>query len=129
VLDRSTAHGQATLGSRRLRLPQDLQVDCGVEILPDQIAPFLGIELWRYSSRIHQIAEHQRNVPTLAGGYNKTIARVGTAPPNHFLIVQWPNKEAADKSWTENVQKWWDSSGSKYASDFRDIGVEGIEQK
>jgi hypothetical protein len=43
VLDRSTAHGQATLGSRRRRLPEDL-VDCGVELLPDQIAPFLGIE-------------------------------------------------------------------------------------
>lgn len=65
----------------------------------------------------------------IAGGYNKTIARAGAAPPNRFLIVQWPNKEAADKNWTENVQKWWDSAGSKYASDFRNIGVEGIEQK
>jgi uncharacterized protein (DUF1330 family) len=65
----------------------------------------------------------------IAGGYNKTIARVGAAAPNRFLIVQWPNKEAADKSWTENVQKWWDSAGSKYASDLRNVGVEGIEQK
>jgi len=50
------------------------------------------------------------------------------APANRVLIVQWPNKEAADKNWTESVQKWWDSGGSKYA-DFRDFGVEGIEQK
>jgi len=63
----------------------------------------------------------------IAGGYNKAVARVGAAPPNRVLIVQWPNKEAADKNWTE-VQKWWDSAGSKYA-DFRDFGVEGIEQK
>ena len=65
----------------------------------------------------------------IAGGYNKAIGRVGAAPPNRVLIVQWPNKEAADKTWTEDVQKWWDSGGSKYASSFRDIGVQGIEQK
>jgi len=65
----------------------------------------------------------------IAGGYNKATARMGAAPPNRFLIVQWPSKEASDKSWTEYAQKWWDSGGSKYASDFRDIGVEGIEQK
>jgi uncharacterized protein (DUF1330 family) len=65
----------------------------------------------------------------IAGGYNKAIARMGAAPPNRVLILQWPNKEAADKNWTENVQQWWDSAGSKYASDFRDIGVEGIAQK
>ena len=65
----------------------------------------------------------------IAGGYNKAIARMGAAPPNRVLIVQWPNKEAADKSWTDNVQKWWDGGGSKYASSFRDISVEGIEQK
>jgi len=64
----------------------------------------------------------------IAGGYNKTIARVGAAPANRVLIVQWPNKEAADKNWTESVQKWWDTAGSKYA-DFRDFGVAGIEQK
>jgi len=64
----------------------------------------------------------------VAGGYNKAIARMGAAPANRILIVQWPNKEAADKNWPE-AQKWWDGGGSKYASDFRDIGVEGIEQK
>jgi uncharacterized protein (DUF1330 family) len=64
----------------------------------------------------------------IAGGYNKAVARVGAAAPNRVLIVQWPNKEAGDKTWAE-VQKWWDSAGSKYASDFRDIGIEGIEQK
>lgn len=65
----------------------------------------------------------------IAGGYNKTIARTGTAPSNRVLIVQWPNKDAADKTWAENVQRWWDGGGSKYASSFRDYGIQGIEQK
>ena len=64
----------------------------------------------------------------IAGGYDKAVARAGAAPPNRFLIIQWPNKEAGDKNWTE-VQKWWDSAGSKYASSLRDISVQGIEQK
>jgi uncharacterized protein (DUF1330 family) len=64
----------------------------------------------------------------VAGGYNKTVTRLGAAPPSRFLIVQWSDKETADKEWLDN-KKWWDSSGSKYASDFRDIGVEGVEQK
>jgi uncharacterized protein (DUF1330 family) len=64
----------------------------------------------------------------VGGGYNKAIARVGAAPPNRSLIIQWPNKEAVDKGWPE-AQNWWDSSGSKYASDFRDVVIEGIEQK
>jgi uncharacterized protein (DUF1330 family) len=62
----------------------------------------------------------------VAGGYNTAHARLGAAPPNRFLIVQWPNQEAADKAWPE-AQNWWNSSGRKYASYFRDIGVEGIE--
>ena len=65
----------------------------------------------------------------IAGGYNKTVARAGAAPPNRFLIIQWPSKGAYDKAWADGTQKWWDSAGSKYASDFRDVGVEGIEQK
>jgi uncharacterized protein (DUF1330 family) len=65
----------------------------------------------------------------IAGGYDKAVGRAGAAPPNRVLIVLWPNKDAADKNWTESVQKWWDSAGSKYASSFRDISVQGIEQK
>jgi hypothetical protein len=34
----------------------------------------------------------------IAGGYNKTIARAGAAPPNRFLIVQWPNKKPPKKT-------------------------------
>jgi uncharacterized protein (DUF1330 family) len=64
----------------------------------------------------------------IAGGYKKAVARIGAEPPNRVLIIQWPNKQTDDKHWTENVQKWWDSAGHKYA-DFRDISVEGIEQK
>jgi uncharacterized protein (DUF1330 family) len=64
----------------------------------------------------------------VAGGYDKAVARAGAAPPNRFLIILWPNKEAGEKNWTD-VQKWWDSAGSKYASNLRDISVQGIEQK
>ena len=65
----------------------------------------------------------------IAGGYNKAVAKTGAAPANRFLIIQYPNKEAADKFWAAYVQKWWDDSGSKYAADFRSLGVEGVEQK
>jgi uncharacterized protein (DUF1330 family) len=64
----------------------------------------------------------------IAGGYDKAVARGGAAPANRVLIILWPNKEAGDKNWTD-VQKWWDSAGSKYASGLRDISVQGIEQK
>jgi uncharacterized protein (DUF1330 family) len=64
----------------------------------------------------------------IAGGYNKATARMGGTPPNRFLIIQWPNKETSEKAWP-TAQNWWDSSGSKYASGFRDIVVDGIEQK
>lgn len=32
---------------------------------------------------------------------NKTTIRLGAAPPNRVLIVQWPDKATADKNWTE----------------------------
>ena len=39
----------------------------GIEIGADQVAPLLGIELRGNASRIHQIAEHHREIPALAG--------------------------------------------------------------
>jgi hypothetical protein len=45
-----------------------------------------------------------------------------------YLIIRYPNNEAADKHWDESVSKWWNDAGHKYA-DFRAIGVEGVEQK
>ena len=64
----------------------------------------------------------------IAGGYNKSHSMMGAPPANRFLIFQWPNKEAADKVWAQSTKPWIDGAGMKYA-DFRDVGVEGIEQK
>jgi uncharacterized protein (DUF1330 family) len=64
----------------------------------------------------------------IAGGYNKSHSLTGAPPANRFLIFQWPNKEAADKVWAQSTKPWIDGEGTKYA-DFRDIGVEGVEQK
>jgi uncharacterized protein (DUF1330 family) len=64
----------------------------------------------------------------IAGGYNKAHSNIGAAPANRFLIFAWPNKETFDKFWAESARPWIDGEGMKYA-DFRDIGVEGVEQK
>jgi uncharacterized protein (DUF1330 family) len=64
----------------------------------------------------------------IAGGYNKSHSLIGAPPADRFLILQWPNKEAADKVWAQSTKPWIDAEGMKYA-DFRDIGVEGIAQK
>ena len=64
----------------------------------------------------------------IAGGYNKAKGLIGAPPANRLLIVTYPSKEAADKTWTDSIQKWWDSEGQKYA-DFRSVGVEAVEQK
>jgi hypothetical protein len=42
---------------------------CGIEIGADEVAPLLGIEPRRNAGRIHQIAEHRRDMPALAGGF------------------------------------------------------------
>ena len=41
----------------------------GIDICPDQVAPFLGIESCRDAGRIHQIAEHDRDMPAFAGSF------------------------------------------------------------
>ena len=64
----------------------------------------------------------------IAGGYTKSHGLIGAPPANRFLIFQWPNKEAADKVWAQSTKPWIDAEGMKYA-DFRDVGLEGIEQK
>ena len=64
----------------------------------------------------------------IAGGYNKSHGLIGAPPANRFLIFQWPSKEAADKVWAQSTKPWIDADGMKYA-DFRDVGLEGIEQK
>jgi uncharacterized protein (DUF1330 family) len=52
----------------------------------------------------------------IAGGYDKAKARTGAAVANRFLIVQYPSKGAADKTWT-TIKEWWDTAGSKHAAD------------
>jgi uncharacterized protein (DUF1330 family) len=81
------------------------------------------------ASGVDKVRESQKAFggQTVAGGYNKAESKLGTPPANRYLIIRYPNKEAADKHWVD-VAKWWNSSGHKYA-DFRSIGVEGVEQK
>jgi uncharacterized protein (DUF1330 family) len=64
----------------------------------------------------------------VAGGYNKAESVTGAPPANRFLITVFPNKEAHEKFVTESLKPWIDGGVTKYA-DFRDVGVEGIEQK
>ncbi len=82
------------------------------------------------ASGVDKVRESQKALGgvTVAGGYNKAESKLGTPPANRYLIIRYPNKEAADKHWDESVSKWWNSSGNKYA-DFRAIGVEGVDQK
>ncbi len=64
----------------------------------------------------------------IAGGYDKATALEGTPPANRFLIVQFPNKQATEKNWTDNVRPWM-KGAEKYVPSFRSVGVEGIEAK
>lgn len=64
----------------------------------------------------------------IAGGYNKSHGLIGAPPANRFLVFQWPSKEAADKVWVQSTKPWIDAEGMKYA-DFRDVGLDGVEQK
>src|ERR1700722_3241964 len=64
----------------------------------------------------------------IAGGYNKSHSVMGAPPANRLLIFQWPSKEASDKVWAQSTKPWIDAEGMKYA-DFRDVGLDSIEQK
>jgi hypothetical protein len=64
----------------------------------------------------------------IAGGYNKAHGLIGDAPANRYLIIQYPNKAANDKHFSESVKPWWEGEGRKY-SDFRAVGVEGVAPK
>jgi uncharacterized protein (DUF1330 family) len=64
----------------------------------------------------------------VAGGYNKAQGYIGAPPPNRFLIVMYPNKEAQSKVWTGTIKPWIDAEGTKYAT-FREVGAEAIEPK
>jgi uncharacterized protein (DUF1330 family) len=60
-----------------------------------------GVEKVRESQKAH-------GGITVAGGYNKAEGRLGTPPANRYLIIKYPNREAADKHWID-VSKWWDA--------------------
>lgn len=63
----------------------------------------------------------------LAGGFNKTIALTGAAPPNRVVLLQFPDIDAVKAFYLKEGQLEGDV-GHKYAS-FRAIGIEGVEQK
>ena len=65
----------------------------------------------------------------IAGGYNKAMATYGAPAGNRFLIVMFPNKEAAEKNWKTEVMPWFNSEGHKYVDRFRSVSVEGVESK
>jgi uncharacterized protein (DUF1330 family) len=62
----------------------------------------------------------------LAGGFNKTIALTGAAPPNRVVLLQFPDIDAVKAFYLKEGQLEADV-GHKYA--FRAIGIEGVEQK
>ena len=43
----------------------------GIEVGVNEIAPLLSIELGGNAGRIHEIAEHHREVAALAGGFDR----------------------------------------------------------
>ena len=62
----------------------------------------------------------------LAGGFNKTVALTGAAPPNRVVIFKFEGADGAKKWWEGGGQKINDEVGVKYA-DFHVLAVEGIE--
>ena len=63
----------------------------------------------------------------LAGGYDKTMSLVGSAPPNRVVIVQFANMDAV-KAWRDQgVTDMENTVGTKYAS-FRIYAVDGVTQ-
>jgi hypothetical protein len=44
----------------------------GVDIGTDQITPFLGVEFRRDARRVHQVAEHHRDMPAFPHGFGRS---------------------------------------------------------
>ena len=63
----------------------------------------------------------------IAGGFNKAIGLSGSPPPNRVVLLQFPDMDAVKAFYAKQHQLDADV-GSKYAS-FREIAIEGIEQK
>ena len=66
----------------------------------------------------------------IAGGYNKAIAlESDVSAPNRFLVFQYPNKEAHQKVWNNDVKPWLEKVKGKYTDRLRIFGVEAAEQR
>ena len=65
----------------------------------------------------------------IAGGYNKAIAVDAESVASRVLIFQYPNKEAMEKDWKDNIAPWEMKPEVRKLADFHAIGVEGVEQK
>jgi uncharacterized protein (DUF1330 family) len=65
----------------------------------------------------------------IAGGYNKAIAIDAESVASRVLIFQYPNKEAMEKDWKDNIAPWEMKPEVRKLADFHAIGVEGVEQK
>jgi uncharacterized protein (DUF1330 family) len=64
----------------------------------------------------------------LAGGFNKTTALSGTAPPNRVVLLQFENMDALKNWWDGGGRDIQEKVGAKYAT-FRVLALEGIEPK
>jgi uncharacterized protein (DUF1330 family) len=65
----------------------------------------------------------------IAGGYNKATAIDAESVANRVLIFQYPNKEAMEKDWKDNIAPWEMKAEVRKLADFHVIGVEGIAPK
>ncbi len=65
----------------------------------------------------------------IAGGYNKATAIDADSVANRVLIFQYPNKEAMEKDWKDNIAPLEMKPVVRKLVDFHAIGVEGVEQK
>ena len=63
----------------------------------------------------------------LGGGFNKAISFAGAPPPGRVVLLQFPDMDALKAFYAKEGRLQADV-GSKYAS-FREVGIEGVEQK
>jgi uncharacterized protein (DUF1330 family) len=64
----------------------------------------------------------------LAGGFNKTTAIAGDAPPNRVVLIQFDSLDAV-KDWWKDVGEERTKMAEKFGTTFRIYSVETIEPK
>jgi uncharacterized protein (DUF1330 family) len=77
------------------------------------------------SESLPMIKEHGGTY--VAGGFEKAKSRVGSPVSNRYVVIRYPNKEAADKLYDDGLKAWMDKNAT--IADFRIVGVEGVEAK